>query len=46
MEKKKELIGLLEDFDADNLYITTEESEEPLTISRKNIAMVRLTFDF
>lgn len=46
MEKKKELIGLLEDFDADNLYVTTEESEEPLAVSRKNIAMVRLTFDF
>ena len=46
IEKKKELIGLLENFDADNLYVTTEESEEMLTISRKNIAMVRLTFDF
>ena len=46
MEKKKELIGLLEDFDADTLYVTTEESEEPLAVSRKNIAMVRLTFDF
>ena len=46
MDKKKELIGLLEDFDVENLYITTEGSEEPLTVSRKNIAMVRLTFDF
>ena len=46
IEKKKELIGLLEDFDADNLYVTLEDSEEPLAVSRKNIAMVRLTFDF
>ena len=46
IEKKKELIGLLEDFDADNLYVTLENSEEPLAVSRKNIAMVRLTFDF
>ena len=46
IEKKKELIGLLENFDAENLYLTTEESEELLTVSRKNIAMVRLTFDF
>ena len=46
MEKKKELIGLLEDFDADNLYVTLEDREELLAVSRKNIAMVRLTFDF
>lgn len=46
IEKKKELIGLLEDFDADNLYVTLEDSEKPLAVSRKNIAMVRLTFDF
>lgn len=46
MEKKKELIGLLEDFDADNLYVTLENNEEPIAVSRKNIAMVRLTFDF
>ena len=46
IEKKKELIGLLEDFDADNLYVTLEGREEPLAVSRKNIAMVRLTFDF
>ena len=46
MEKKKELIGLLEDFDADNLYVTLEDSKKPLAVSRKNIAMVRLTFDF
>ena len=46
MEKKKELIGLLEDFDADNLYVTLENNEEPIAVSRKNIAMVHLTFDF
>ena len=46
MDKKKELIGLLENFDEENLYLTIEDGEEPLTVARKNIAMVRLTFDF
>ena len=46
MDKKKELIGLLENFDTENLYLTLEDGEEPLCIPRKNIAMVRLTFDF
>lgn len=45
LDKKKEFVGLLERYDADTLTIRLDETQE-LTLNRRNISQVRLTFDF
>lgn len=45
LNKRKEWIGILKAFDADQLTIELEDGTE-LQLKRADIAMVRLTFDF
>lgn len=45
LNKKKELIGLLQAFDKKSVTIQIEDGEE-LQIPRADIALIRLTFDF
>ena len=45
INKQKEYIGILTSYDKDTVTVELEE-ENPLTIQRKNIALIRLAFDF
>ena len=45
INKQKENIGILTSYDKDTVTVELEE-ENPLTIQRKNIALIRLAFDF
>ena len=45
INKQKEYIGILTSYDKDTVTVELEE-EKPLTIQRKNIALIRLAFDF
>lgn len=45
INKQKEFIGLLKSYDKDSITIELESGDE-MTISRADIALVRLTFDF
>jgi ribosome maturation factor RimP len=45
IEKQKEWIGLLKAFDKDTVTLELEDGNE-MTIERKAIALIRLTFDF
>lgn len=45
IDKQKELIGVLIDFDENNLQIETANNQQ-IEIARKNIALVRLTINF
>lgn len=44
MDKCKEFVGILENFDAESLTIS--EGETTRTFTRSDIALIRLTFDF
>lgn len=46
--KEKEFTGILKAFDAETLTLLTdpEDASKELVLDRKNIAVVRLTFDF
>ena len=44
MNKRKDFRGFLTAFDADT--ITIEEDEQEIVFNRKEIALVRLAFDF
>ena len=45
INKQKEYIGILTSYDKDTVTVELEE-ENPLTFQRKNIALIRLAFDF
>lgn len=45
IDKKKEWVGILKSYDVDSLTIQIDEQNQ-MEIARKDIAMVRLTFDF
>ncbi len=45
INKQKEYIGILTSYDKDTVTVELEE-ENLLTIQRKNIALIRLAFDF
>jgi ribosome maturation factor RimP len=45
INKQKEWVGILTGYNADNLIIQIDEQNQ-MEIARKDIAMVRLTFDF
>lgn len=45
INKQKEYIGVLTSYDKDTVTVELEE-ESSLTIQRKNIALIRLAFDF
>ena len=45
INKQKEYIGILTSYDKDTVTVELER-ENPLTIQRKNIALIRLAFDF
>ena len=45
INKQKEYIGILTSYDKDTVTVELEE-ENPLTIQRKNIALIRLAFVF
>lgn len=45
INKQKEWVGILTAYNADNLIIQIDEQNQ-MEIARKDIAMVRLTFDF
>ena len=45
INKQKEYIEILTSYDKDTVTVELEE-ENPLTIQRKNIALIRLAFDF
>ncbi len=45
INKQKEIIGLLDAYDKENVMIKVED-ESIMTIQRKDIALIRLAFDF
>ena len=45
INRQKEFYGILTGYTADNVTITTEDEEE-LTFQKKEIALIRLAFDF
>jgi len=45
INKQKEVIGLLDAYDKENVVIKVDE-ESTMTIQRKDIALIRLAFDF
>jgi len=45
IQKQKEFVGLLEDYDAENFTIRLNETDT-MEFARKDVALVRLTFDF
>lgn len=45
IDKKKEFIGLLKAYDKESVTLQLEEEKE-MTISRNDIALIRLAFDF
>lgn len=45
IDKQKEFFGILKSYD-DNDIVIVDENEEEMKLSRKEIAMIRLAFDF
>ncbi|MCR5609714.1 MAG: ribosome maturation factor RimP [Lachnospiraceae bacterium] len=45
LNKQKEFVGLLENYDTEKVYIRIDE-ETVMEFNRKDIALIRLTFDF
>lgn len=45
IDKQKEFIGILKDYDKDTVTIEYED-EETMTFEKSNIALIRLAFDF
>ena len=45
IDKQKEFFGILESYN-DNELVIVDENEEKITFLRKDIAMIRLAFDF
>lgn len=45
IDRQKEYVGILKDFDKENVVITPENGDEK-TFKRSDIALIRLTFDF
>lgn len=46
IEKEKQLIGILQKFDKDSLYIICKDSEETIKIERKNISLIKTVYEW
>ena len=46
IEKEKQLIGTLQKFDKDSLYISCKDSEGTIKIERKNISLIKTVYEW
>lgn len=46
IEKQKEFVGILEDYNDDKIILGLEENEEKTEIERKNISLMKLKFNW
>lgn len=46
IEKQKEFIGILENYDEEKIILKSEENEEKKEIERKNISLMKLKFNW
>ena len=46
IEKQKEFIGILENYDEEKIILKLEENEEQKEIERKNISLMKLKFNW
>ena len=44
IEKEKQLIGTLQKFDKESLYISCKENKEKIKIERKNISLIKTVY--
>ncbi len=46
IEKQKEFVGILEDYNEEKIILGLEENEEKIEIERKNISLMKLKFNW
>ena len=46
IEKQKEFVGTLEDYNEEKIILVLEENEEKIEIERKNISLMKLKFNW
>lgn len=46
IEKQKEFVGILEDYNEEKIILSLEENEERIEIERRNIALMKLKFNW
>lgn len=46
IEKQKEFVGILEDYNEEKIILVLEENEEKIEIERKNISLMKLKFNW
>ncbi len=46
IEKQKEFVGILEDYNGEKIILGSEENEEKIEIERKNISLMKLKFNW
>ena len=46
LRKEKQLIGTLQKFDKDSLYISCKDSEGTIKIERKNISLIKTVYEW
>lgn len=46
IEKQKEFVGILEDYNGEKIILGLEENEEKIEIERKNISLMKLKFNW
>lgn len=46
IEKQKEFVGTLEDYNEEKIILSLEENEEKIEIERKNISLMKLKFNW